>query len=298
MVGQKEKCSEAEENTGKLHWQVFVQYKKQIRTTALFKDFPKGVWWNEVARSVPGSIKYCQKEDTRVEPPRTWGNVPTIQRKSTQLGLLVKDMMENHLSRKNAYLKYPEVAINKGRQIDHWLDVIHSEEVISSFKISDFESDEKHKPNQCAWEEITDWSVSHIIWGRPGGGKTQFALAHFKHPFFVRHIDDLKKFDQSFHDGIVFDDMDFLHYPRTAQIHLTDIDQPSSINVKHGTATIPANTKKIFCTNNDQGRIFDPDDGAIKRRIRIHYMIGSHNPKIGGFSDWLPHQQEFERQSR
>jgi len=130
--------------------------------------------------------------------------------------------------------------------------------VPSKFTLKDF-----------TWVPLLDWSTSHIIWGASGIGKTQFALAHFSKPLLVSHIDDLKTFDPEFHDGVVFDDMSFTHYPRTGQIHLLDIDQPRTIHIRYGTISLPANTKKIFTTNEEGGFIFLLEDEAIKRRVTV-----------------------------
>jgi len=48
------------------------------------------------------------------------------------------------------------------------------------------------------------------FWGKSGTGKTQFALAHFKHPLLVRHLDDLQRLSDGPHDGVVFDDVSFI----------------------------------------------------------------------------------------
>ena len=107
---------------------------------------------------------------------------------------------------------------------------------------------------------------SHVVLGRAGIGKTQYALAHFNAPLFCSHIDDLKDFHPRVHDGIVFDDMDFKHLPRTAQIHITDYNQSRSIHVRYGRARIPARTKKIFVCNEI---CFNIDDDAIARRVTV-----------------------------
>jgi len=105
---------------------------------------------------------------------------------------------------------------------------------------------------------------SNVLVGPAGCGKTQFALAHFENPLMVRHMDDLKKFTDEY-DGIVFDDMDFKHLPRTSQIHLVDWDNKSSIHCRYATATIPKHTRKIF-TCNEYPFI---RDSAIDRRVSV-----------------------------
>jgi len=125
---------------------------------------------------------------------------------------------------------------------------------------------------------------SIFIRGGSGLGKTHFALAHFATPLLVSDIDDLKKFNVHFHDGIVFDDMSFHHVPPEKVIHLVDQDFQRSIRCRHSNSTIPANTKKIF-THNDSNPFFS-DSGpyppsaeqkiAIMRRLdcyRVPYSL-------------------------
>jgi len=120
---------------------------------------------------------------------------------------------------------------------------------------------------------------SIFIRGGSGLGKTYFALAHFRNPLLVSDIDDLKKF-RSDHDGIVFDDMSFLHRPPESVIHLVDQDFERSIRCRHANAVVPANTAKIF-THNNPNPFFDvlgqnaasPEQQiAIMRRLDCYYI--------------------------
>lgn len=129
----------------------------------------------------------------------------------------------------------------------------------------------KPKHSRIRWPLITDWSVSHVVCGQSNIGKTEWAKQHFPGGcLVVSQMDDLKEFDASKHDGIVFDDMCFTHMPRQAQIHITDIDDDRSIYCRYGNAHIPANTKKIFTTN--VLPIFLEGDPAIDRRVRIRHL--------------------------
>lgn len=80
-------------------------------------------------------------------------------------------------------------------------------------------------------------------------GKTQIAKAKFKRPLTVRHVDKLKELDTGYHDGIVFDDMSFAHWPRESVIALFDLEEDADINVKCSMVTIPAGFPRIFTTN-------------------------------------------------
>lgn len=73
-----------------------------------------------------------------------------------------------------------------------------------------------------------------------------------------------------YHKSIIFDDVDFNHYPRTAQIHLCDFDNARDIHVRYGTAHIPAGIAKVF-TCNEWPLSSDP---AVMRRVkRINVIV-------------------------
>lgn len=109
-----------------------------------------------------------------------------------------------------------------------------------------------------------------FITGPAGIGKTQFAKAHFKDALIVSHMDTLKQFDPNVHDGIIFDDMTFAHYPREAVIHLLDWEEDRDIHCRFQNAFIPKETRKIFCSNKSFNDTFGKDmdsDEAVTRRI-------------------------------
>lgn len=119
---------------------------------------------------------------------------------------------------------------------------------------------------------------STLFYGSSGLGKTHYALAHFKKPLFISHIDGLKQLSPD-NDGIVFDDMSFRHWPVEAVIHLLDSDLARDLNVRYGTVHVPAGVKKIFTHNtsnpfyNDE--MIDPEQKeAIERRLsRCHILM-------------------------
>lgn len=103
-----------------------------------------------------------------------------------------------------------------------------------------------------------DARESLVFIGAPALGKTHFALAHFARPLFVNHIDKIKMFNASVHDGIVFDDVSFCMWPPQALIGLFDREMPRDIQIRYKIVTIPAHTKKIFCANSLDA--FQPKD--------------------------------------
>lgn len=104
-----------------------------------------------------------------------------------------------------------------------------------------------------------------VIRGPSGCGKTTWAKINMPKPcLFVSHIDQLKEFKPQFHVSIIFDDVDFTHYPRTAQIHIVDFDNTRAIHCRHHIAVIPAGIYKCFTCNEWPLS----DDQAVARRIR------------------------------
>lgn len=260
LVYQQERCP----TTQRLHWQgcfKVISTNGGIGLSVARKLAPdcnligaRGSW--------DQCYTYCTKLDSRVSPPVVFGTLPKPPGK-----------VPSGLPKGPSKLDLAIAAIKEGASLDH-IKVNHTvayvrnskglADVISAFKL-------KIKPEYTLDDYITpslDLGKCCVIIGPADTGKTQFALAHFKCPLIVRHIDDLKNLGDE-HDGIVFDDMSFLHYPRTAQIHLTDWDLPSSINVKFGTAQIPAKMPRIFTSNTVPLHIEDP---SIKRRINVYDM--------------------------
>lgn len=112
-----------------------------------------------------------------------------------------------------------------------------------------------------------------ILWGAAGIGKTSFVLAVLPKILIVSHLDDLATYNQQEHEGILFDDVSILHLPRTAQIHIVDQMLPRSIHIRYSLARIPANTTKVFTTNELDGQCMLISDPAIRRRVTIHQLI-------------------------
>jgi len=104
-----------------------------------------------------------------------------------------------------------------------------------------------------------------LLKGPTGCGKTTWAKRNVPKPcLFVSHIDQLKEFQPGYHVSIIFDDVDFNHYPITSQIHLCDFDNPRAIHCRHTIASIPAGVWKVFTCN----RWPLTEDPAILRRVR------------------------------
>lgn len=121
-----------------------------------------------------------------------------------------------------------------------------------------------------------DLSKATLFCGPTNIGKTQYALAHFKNPLLVSHIDELRTLHPD-HDGVVFDDISFKNRPPHSIIHLLDMDVDRAIHCRYGNATIPANFRRIFTFNTENPFYNDDVEQEVKnaierrlQRVRFH----------------------------
>lgn len=257
LCGQDEETKEE-----KLHIQGYVQFTKKKRFTGAVKIFPSGKWRVEPARSsAEANTKYCSKK-----PGKNFEQFGLCvhERKTTELAI-IKKRIDEGVSEKVLWDEHWPTMVRCHRGIREGIRMLRLEEAKAEFELKEF-----------GWDAIEDWSKAHIIWGKTGIGKTEFALAHFKRPALIRHIGQLGQVDWGKCDGLVFDDMNFMgnsedkgRWPAEAQIHLVDLGQASGINIKHGHAMIPKGMKRIFTTNCTDGYIVDLTAPAIKRRVAV-----------------------------
>lgn len=112
-----------------------------------------------------------------------------------------------------------------------------------------------------------------LLWGDSGLGKTEYALSHFDNPLFVRHMDHLLRLVEGVHDGIVFDELSFQHFPADSRKVLLDSRRVAQVHVRYDYAVIPANMPRIFTSN--RPNIFygdhdtEYDRNAIDRRLIV-----------------------------
>lgn len=247
--------------TGRPHLQGFMVLKKP-KTMSSLKKF---IGIKSIHLKVMGekdgfekNLEYCKKEGDWYES----GVLPAPGRRSDLEGFreaIDDGMTEEEISKSmfTVWAKYPGLY---KRYKSLTIEVESPRYPLEAFKWSEDFRD-------------PDWSRSLIFWGSPGIGKTEFAKSLLGEGYLlVSHLDQLGQFDPSKHSGIIFDDMSFLHHPRESQIHLLDQENTRAIHIRYGCAIIPPNTKKIFTTNVEGGRIFLLDDGAIGRRAKVHHF--------------------------
>lgn len=245
-------------DSGTPHLQGYIELQSRKRFTTLKR------WLNldriHLERRKGTAIEasdYCKK-DGDFEEFGTLSN--SNQGKRTDLEKVV-DSINEGASIRDLWRDHPVAMIKYEKGIKRAQKTLQEVEEMKHFDLDTF-----------PWHPLElEPGYSWVIWGYPGCGKTHYAKALYPKALFVSHIDDLLNYDPEKYTAIIFDDMDFMHLPRTAQIHLADQDDDRSIHCRYSTATIPANTIKIFVTNNNEGKIF-MDDAAINRRIKTYHI--------------------------
>lgn len=119
------------------------------------------------------------------------------------------------------------------------------------------------------YSTLPEWNKTKtlIISGPSGLGKTNLAKLLLPKACFCSHMDGLKAFDEMKHQGIIFDDMSFLHLPNESQIHLVDNYDERQIHCRHTVAVIPPGTPKVITHNLPPLSIINAIDPPIARRI-------------------------------
>jgi len=227
--------------SGKKHFHAYVYYDNKLDTRdAKFFDF-QTVHPN-IINPGAGWISYCKKDKEYIT------NIEV----NPFTAALALDTVENAMD--FLWKKRPQCMALSGDRIE--------KNIAKKMRTLPPKPDNFFGP--WKWPMIEDINSVMLI-GPSDIGKTQFAKAHFENPLSVSHIDRLRDFNAE-HDGIIFDDMDFRHLPRTAQIHITDWDEERDINARYGCAKIPANTRKIFTCNTECVSMYDE---AIARRVKV-----------------------------
>ena len=243
IIGQ-----EIGEKEGTPHLQGCITFQKVKKLTGVKKLNSRCHW--EIVRNLEEARNYCMKDD---KSPFIKDNRKQGER--SDLILLSKKLIDGS-SVTEVAKEFPSDYMRYHAGIEKFAKLVQVVSENASYSLYDC----------CKHLELFPLkNYTNVVIGPSGCGKTQFALSHFKQPLLVTHIDDLLNLNAK-HDGIVFDDMDFTHWHRTHQIHITDYDNTRSIHCRYRTATIPKNTFKIFTCNKYP---FSLGEDAVWRRVTV-----------------------------
>lgn len=249
----KETCPE----TGRKHLQCFAHLRKRMRWSTLHKRYP-GLRNLEVCKGTPyQNFLYCSKEGDFIEV----GTRPTeIKSRKADENKCFSDAL-------NADTLEEGISIIKQEAPRDWC--IHSANITYALQ-QNKKKKFVHKYNEFKIDVLpTDKAI--LIYGPSGIGKTAYALSHFENPLLVTHMDKLRELTSD-HDGIVFDDMSFKHYPPEAIIALLDMEYDRDIHTRYRCSVIPEGMPRIFTHNTEnpfyEETIHEDQKEAIGRRLR------------------------------
>lgn len=270
------------EETSALHWQGYAEIIRGTGLKSWKEKYLKCAWAHIEQRlgSQEQAIAYTRKSETFVggEKSRFEFGVPTRTNDGSERKRVSSNNTPYSKALKSGRMEDALAILEEDAPRDY---VIYHAGIRRSL-LTIFES-RCTEPAKAAYSkesftlpqlDIQSLGKTIVLCGTSGIGKTQFALSHFEKPLLVSHIDDLKKYSPTTNDGIVFDDMNFSHWPASACIHITDMDHARSINVKYGTATIPKGCGRIFTSNREFRDIFAKEASeaewkAIERRCYV-----------------------------
>lgn len=220
-------------------------------------------------RSPDKVIKYCAKGGNYVSniSAKVIAELIIKDKKARDVYVEAREKAVDSVEEAMKILEHPKTARDlclHGSQIEKNLRTINKRKRPATFDLASFDID-------LVW----DRSKTLILWGGTNFGKTSWAKAALPRNLFVRHVDKLRAYASGEYDGIIFDDMSFKHWPRDAQIHLTDVGDESHINIKHGMAELPAGTPRIITTNLPPDQVVLIDDPAIRRRVQVFHVTKS-----------------------
>lgn len=269
--------------TGRYHWQGYAEFNKAMDLVAVKKALDCNYVHLEARRGTQEqAIAYCRKEDTGVL-------CEDDHKLLFEWGTPARDGGRGKATKNQNYSKVLEMstygeAVELLRELEPADYVKFHSSVTGALKKHFTRTKVFIRPAETFTvplipaDKLKRFAV--VITGISGAGKTAYAKAHFKAPLVCSHIDDLKRFDPIEHDGIVFDDMSFAHWPVSSCIHLLDMEDDRSINCRHTCGFIPAWTPRIFTSNKKLHDVFnfkdcnEEEERAIMRRFE-HVFVNA-----------------------
>lgn len=266
-------------NTGRHHWQGYAEVNRAMGIKAIKELLGSNDVHLEPRRGTQQqAIDYCKKPDTGLLDGD--GNKVLFEYGKAALdGVRTGHSKNKNYSEMLQMSTYQE-AVQKFRELEP-ADYLRFGSSVKRGLMEHFrESKVFIRPAESFNVPLISSDVlskfAYVITGVSGAGKTAFAKAHFKNPLVLSHIDDLKRFSPLEHDGLIFDDMSFGHWPVNSCIHLLDMEDDRSINCRHTCGVIPAWTPRIFTSNKPLHDVFNVGPGVTEEEERAVFRRFQH----------------------
>lgn len=251
---------------GNHHGQITFGFSNPRSLNALQSTLPDG--GNiQLVRNAIQSIKYCTDENKRSGESFFYGDVPQFSKSQNAWS---NELYAEALSKGSfaAAMRYIEETDLTTYIMNHKRIYAYFENKFAAGDTSKFKPEQFNRP----LFEIPAKKTLVFI-GPTGFGKTQFALAHFKHPLRVTNKNDWIRFQDGVTDGIVLDDVHFNTWQPNTILHTVDVENAVTQDVKYSSVRIPAGVPRIICINSE-GELYPEDiapekKAAIARRLQI-----------------------------
>lgn len=258
--------------TGTPHLQGYLELKRKKRRNGVKRLLGINRVHLEITRGTgEQNKKYCSKTRDEDEVPNEWfwesGEMIPNQGQRTDLES-IQQMIKSGASELEIADAHFGSWVRYRASFQAYRTLCNQRLETPQFPLSTFPESWQHLA------ETWDRNKMLVLWGAPGIGKTHFALALLGPCLMVSHMDCLAQFDPKVHNGIIFEELDFNHYPVGSQIHLADTYFDRDIHIRYTTVMLPKGVPRIVTTNVEEGRIMNLDPSfGVRRRLEIHHLI-------------------------
>lgn len=260
----------AEDNN---HIHVFLRTTKRVSVVQLkteLKDYMQSIQYIDQVKSSVGYRNYIMDKHANGFTVDAHGNIPPIVHAALSSATGSTKGFDNKTNQMSCDYKLANglyknrdeaIADYKERSSQAW--IFRNPAVMSAINRLYPACDRKRKFELCDYNyPPLDFSnnKTKILVGPTNMGKTQYAIAHFKHPLVVTNKQGWAAYDPDLHDGAVVDDMTFNKNNPVEMLHMLDMREPATLRILYGIVTIPAEFPRIFTCNHES--LFWPENAA------------------------------------
>lgn len=253
-------------DAGQPHGQITFGFHNPRSVNSLRNTLPDG--GNvQLVRNAVQAIKYCTDDNKRTGESFYYGDVPQFTKSQNAWSneLYTEALNKGSYSAALKYIEDTDITtfILNYKRLAAYFENKFADGDKSKFSLWQFNRPKFELPK----------NKTLVLIGPTGFGKTQFALAHFKHPLRVTNKNDWSRFQDGHTDGIVLDDVHFNTWQPNTILHTVDVENAVTQDVKYGSVRIPAGIPRIICINSETElypeTIASEKKAAIARRLQI-----------------------------